>query len=522
MKDTILSKDTVSVTIGEDHSYNCTVVTLGRTGENAVSQLEITIPEELSGFWAYLDFKKPRGQTVKTPKLDIINNKIEYDIPAGLLNENGNLEVQLVLQSGAGEVWKSSVKKYVVLKSIDASEDIPEKKDFITEAQKILDKTEETLAKTQEVRDGDASAIKETVSGKAVSLVDISPLEHTMRVKARSKNLIPYPYKDTSKTINGITFTVNDDGTITANGTATATIYFILARDYILPVGKYFLSGNPSTYSISGILLYVSNSDSTFYKADTGNGVAIDNTIERNVLIGIAIPKDATVENLVFKPQLEIGTEATPHTPYVDVSTAKVNVCGKNLLSYPYAETTKSVNGIIYTDNGDGTITANGTATGQTNFFFANNETFSLPAGTYTFSVDCIRPNGVAVWLYKTSESKPIAYLPSTIQSITFTLAEKENFNAYILIPEGVSFSNVVLRPILNPGTTATEYESYKEPITYSVNADGTVEGVTSIYPTTTLIPDKEGAVLDVEYNVDTKKYIDKIYSQLASMLVNL
>lgn len=145
MKDTILEKDTISVTINEDHSYKCTVVTLGRTGENAISRLEITIPKALNSFWAYLDFKKTSGKKFKTPRLNVVNNKIEYEIPQGLLDESGNLEVQLVLQNENGEIWKSAIKKYVVLKSIDAGDDIPEPENFITEAQKILDETQKVV-----------------------------------------------------------------------------------------------------------------------------------------------------------------------------------------------------------------------------------------------------------------------------------------------------------------------------------------------------------------------------------------
>lgn len=40
-------------------------------------------------------------------------------------------------------------------------------------------------------------------------------------------NLIPFPYAEgTSKTMNGITFTVNDDGSITVDGTASALAFF--------------------------------------------------------------------------------------------------------------------------------------------------------------------------------------------------------------------------------------------------------------------------------------------------------
>ena len=155
MTDTIIEKDTIAVTIGDDHSFDCSVVTIGRTGENAVSQFEIEIPEELSGFWAFLDFKKPNGETLKTPRLDIVDNKIEYDIPAYLLDKSGNLEVQLVLQNENGEIWKSATKKFVVLKSIDAGEDIPDtqKEDFFAEAQALLDKITEQMNNSAFVTD---------------------------------------------------------------------------------------------------------------------------------------------------------------------------------------------------------------------------------------------------------------------------------------------------------------------------------------------------------------------------------
>ena len=151
MKDTILLKDTINVTIKDDHTFDCAVVTIGRVGENAIAQLEITIPEELNTFWAYLDFKKPKGNKYKTSKLEIQNNIIEFDMPLELLNENGNLEVQLVLQNENGLIWKSATKKFVVLGSVDAVEEIVNQEDFITKAQKILDELKTTQSASSKI-----------------------------------------------------------------------------------------------------------------------------------------------------------------------------------------------------------------------------------------------------------------------------------------------------------------------------------------------------------------------------------
>ena len=58
----------------------------------------------------------------------------------------------------------------------------------------------------------------------------------------------------------------------------------------------------------------------------------------------------------------------------------------KNLARYPYAETTLTRKGITYTDNGNGSITANGTASANSNMFLYNHDANFLPAGKYKVS----------------------------------------------------------------------------------------------------------------------------------------
>ena len=59
----------------------------------------------------------------------------------------------------------------------------------------------------------------------------------------------------TTKTINGVTFTVNDDGSVTVNGTATANASFALtpsdAKSLVWNFGRVVLSGNTISSSIS-------------------------------------------------------------------------------------------------------------------------------------------------------------------------------------------------------------------------------------------------------------------------------
>jgi hypothetical protein len=81
-----------------------------------------------------------------------------------------------------------------------------------------------------------------------------------------------------------------------------------------------------------------------------------------------------------------------------------------------------------------------------------------------------------------------------------------------IQIEEGVVATEYV--PYIDPTTvTLTRYgESETDnPKTYKPNPDGSVDGVTSLYPTTTLMTDTESVVIDVEYNKDANKVIDEL-----------
>ena len=71
----------------------------------------------------------------------------------------------------------------------------------------------------------------------------------------------------------------------------------------------------------------------------------------------------------------------------------------------------------------------------------------------------------------------------------------------------------MTFKPMLQFGEgTDVLYESTIND-TYTPNPDGTVEGVTSLYPTTTLLTDTDGVVIDVEYNRDANKVVEELLS---------
>lgn len=552
MTDTIIEKDTILVTIGEDHSFNCSVVTIGRTGENAVSQLEIEIPKELASFDAFLEFKKPKGQTTRTPKIAVQNNRIEYDIPQSLLDENGNIEVQLILQGDNGEIWKSATKKYVVLKSIDAGEDIPDsqKEDFFSEAQNTLN-----MLSTMS-----ASAIVETVGGEAVSMTDVSPFEHEIKVKISAKQEMigqitnldngwwdNYPnYGDyvvdhidyeQSAGEGRIVFT---DGSSLDLGMCTEvsiddiqqgdTVRIDYDREnddteywyaYLLKVGEAFrdsvtdlscLSDNGydndfregyGDYTVLSVER--DEADTVFLVFTDGSSCSYWDVRDNYHLIEIG-----SVIRYYLHPEGDYIGLAKKGKSITDVTLTK---CGKNLV-----DISQMLNDALV-DNGDGTFTYTQGKYGSTSAAFPLN----LKAGTT-----------IALNMEQISTTDADDRL-----TCRFTYADESTKTSYIGRGSAMSFTtekDVVKVQIfsynvgttfvfknfqIELGTTATEYEPYKEPETYTPNEDGTVEGVTSLYPVTTLMTDTAGVTITAEYNCDTKKYIDKKLAQLVAATVS-
>lgn len=150
------------------------------------------------------------------------------------------------------------------------------------------------------------------------------------------KNLLPN--NATSQTINGVTFTVNTDGSVTVNGTnSTDTILlYVIGRCALTEGSAYTLSGCPTNGGTTTAFLQLAG-----YGDDVGNGYSITaraNALTPNAQIRIAA--NATVSNLTFYPMLEPGDTKTSYEPYTGGAPSpspdypqEIRVCrGRNLL----------------------------------------------------------------------------------------------------------------------------------------------------------------------------------------------
>lgn len=237
-------------------------------------------------------------------------------------------------------------------------------------------------------------------------------------------NLIPSyymtEYNDGNPcTRNGITFTVNPDGSIKVNGTADGDAYFYLCSATsgnavpviaIDPSSKYTISGCPEGGSTSGYRMAIKctpkdnapDSDTTTY-LDTGSG--------RTIPIGywyacvyIRVTSGTRVSNQVFKPMLEKGdtkhafqsprngvhaieqqvlTTQTSISQTADAIRLEAsetyaqiaNVTSLNLIPSVYSSENShgsewTTNGITFVTNPDGSVTATGTATANAFYYF--------------------------------------------------------------------------------------------------------------------------------------------------------
>lgn len=182
--------------------------------------------------------------------------------------------------------------------------------------------------------------------------------DYPSEVETVGSNVNLLENKAISQTINGVTFTVNKDGSIMANGIATTNTTFKINND-IVPknISNLILSGCPNngsknTYDLK-IELYT---NLVWQKAiyDYGEGINLGDLSEyTSGSISITIRKDYNANNLIFKPKLEKGSVATPYSPY-GMGSVEIDVVNSNLLDFNVVQDSR------VTINKDGTITIDG------------------------------------------------------------------------------------------------------------------------------------------------------------------
>ena len=396
-----------------------------------------------------------------------------------------------------------------------------------------------------------SNALKGKASGQYITLDDVSPVEHNLGVKVESKNMIPYPYpwpfSQKTFTKDGITFTVNDDGTILINGTAKSTLKLQLvqyANPLTLEAGTYTLSG--VTGKVEGVDMWLRRCIDGVEKGDVLTRYTITTTETMQFGIYLLISNGTTVDNLLLEPQLERGFTATGFTPFIsNLKDTAFMTYGKNLLNYNPANAGGNVTVLEQMKNGvivQGNVGAEpGTGAWSNGWYcFTPNEKVVrgvpyIVSCDFTFIEDPYRPDTLTMVKNRfriemeavgggTSNASS-----STSQAFRPEVGVKQRiYRTFVPDCDAVKFfvpacsGTIKVENFMSAvGTTegvATEYEPYsKDSAEYTPNEDGTVEGVTSISPNMTLVPNTGVMIAECEYNRD----INKAFAKLEQLLLN-
>jgi hypothetical protein len=304
---------------------------------------------------------------------------------------------------------------------------------------------------------------------------------------------------------------------------------FRLFQDVNAPIpgvvkGKtYVCSGNGNNVSVT--MTYYKEGSASSVGWLSGNDVAKAAPEDmQGMYCYISVPAGATVDETVY-PKLQEGSTATPYTPYVDVSKTKLTVRGKNLF-----DASKLLDAEGWTEE-------NGVYSGLPQnlyklfSFSSGNELVSdfAPNTQYTFSFmshEDVKEDGTT----PQSLIVEFRYEDGTRNNTSVNVAQHTKFS--VTSERGktikglyMSYNNnlkTYLSDIqLEIGTSATPYEPFIDGVEYTPSADGSVDGVASIYPIMSLLSDTDGVVISCEYNQDTNKAIEKIKALPKFELIN-
>lgn len=346
---------------------------------------------------------------------------------------------------------------------------------------------------------GVANAIKDKVSGEAVRLDCVSPLEHEIGVKL-------------------------------SGGTELAKIW-----DQENSLGQE-TNGNEVSgfYTVTSINIYYDEPGSQVNTDGGGNYFVKDDFYGYAEKIKVGDTVYVDVESRIVYLQQE-------KTDFSDVTVTKY---GKNLLNRNATVCTCGTldfdgeRQTFYRDN-----ESDGSRRGDLNTVIGNYQDFVGKTITISFYfADCkaggssfstlltTKSGGSAIVL---ADGKSASFSPKYVEGgvkakATYTIPENDTAEKLILrqyvgyITTGIGDYITMDNLQVEIGNTVTEWEEGKEPKDYAINEDGTPkEPITSLSPTTTLMTDTEGVNIEVEYNIDTKKYIDKKFAELAATILN-
>lgn len=319
-----------------------------------------------------------------------------------------------------------------------------------------------------------ANQISGTASGTEIEIADSANMESVLKVSGNSvqetrsgKNLLPQELFTTAKTIGGVTFTPNEDGSVKISGTATSTetkVYLTYNLLNKLAVGKTYISSIGQT--VAGVKLMVEEDKNGSWVAFISNNINVawkfnGLTTGNRVRVAMYVANGTTVDTTIY-PQIEESSTATSYesygampspefeSPIMSVSgDVEARVEGKNLLDMDSWS--------VFDKQEDGSYLSN-------EVLRAQQFEIDLPINVYTLSysikTDASVDSRYRLAVFYEDGTSTVAPSYSTGEYISTSLTTKAKKISYIRFDYNKGASNTYLKDVmLEEGTVVTPYQ---------------------------------------------------------------
>lgn len=343
-----------------------------------------------------------------------------------------------------------------------------------------------------------ANAFKRTVTGKAVRVDDVSPIQHYAKVYARGKNLFDISKLSVMTGKIYISTVGSDYIEITSVSDYNGNGYQMSGKRLRelcpqLRVGHTYTVSANSEGEVKAMYLTQAQKLVMYGQSITVTETMLDSVV---CFYGYSSVSDEPKTGVcrISNIQIEEGDTATEYESYIDPTNLTVTASGKNLVNVSNV-VSDAQNQVI--NNGNGTVTVNTTATSSAvpiDGVTLQTLAPGLKAGeTYTLSAKSTGQQK-KIWL----DSANVSWDFGSSKVVTQAMLNSVVF----LYASGNSTTATVSNIQIELGNTVTPYEAYKNTLDHQPEEDGTCY-VTSLSPTMTVSVDG-GAIIDLEYNRDT------------------
>lgn len=402
---------------------------------------------------------KNRVTTLESSVSNLESNKVDKVEGKGLSTEDFTTELKTKLE-GLNNYDDTEIKGDIS----NIQQEQQTQNTNIEELQENDIKQDELISKLQEDNQKLKNALlnAETEEAKSLYVTDANKYgslevlgNHEQETRS-GKNLLDFSGLST-QTVNGLTITNNNDGSITLNGTTTDIVSMKLSQTmHNLVAGNYYLSRN-SSGTASGTftnILYGNNGTAVNVANLTSEGMPLTTTTDyEEYYLWLYITSGITLTNYTIKPQLEAGTVktdweqygASPSPDYP--SPVKCLGSNKNILNDEIFKNVKIENNASISSLGSVDIELKNT-TYRTRIYFTD--------GTYATNANLA--------LYAYNSSNQALFMLSNVNPVQVTNAEEVKYVKLVTNATGVeTYLNKIIAGIkIEEGETATSYSPYR------------------------------------------------------------